>query len=127
MKQIRNLTEDQALDLLPQIITRRAVRAATIVRDLSETISRRFIIEVETYSAEEETGGLAPPDSQRSIYAFVPGDRVRYVNTESDGPAGFVRGVVGVLRMKNTLGNWEVVLPGGGRVWVSPTEIERVK
>lgn len=114
MKRITNLTEEQATSIVAQMIARRAVRGAKIVRD--ETSAFRFVIEVETYSAEEESGGVYRPGPE-----FVRGDRVRYRNGFDGGS------IIGTLRVRTAAGNWIVELPNGTRVKVAPGQIERVK
>jgi hypothetical protein len=55
MKIIGNLTEEQAVQVAAQVITRRATRGARIERDTTSGSAFRFQVEVETFTAEEET------------------------------------------------------------------------
>lgn len=55
MKSIRNLTEDQAIAIAAQIITRRAVSGVAVRRDPTALgPAGRFAVEVDTYAGEEE-------------------------------------------------------------------------
>jgi hypothetical protein len=57
MKRIEHLTEDQALALLAALPQYRVVRGARIARDNRDRYPYHFVVEVETYTAEEIVGG----------------------------------------------------------------------
>lgn len=62
MKRIENLTEEQAVAVVAQLVTFRAVRGAKITRDRdpNKNVYHSFVVEVETYSAEETVVDVTP-------------------------------------------------------------------